>query len=112
MTPPNSKKMLSTVSKIEEALRSRTGGILRFEEDNYFGGNPWTLTTLWLAWYKLEIGDKREADRLIEWCVRSKNSFGLLPQQVREKIWKKESAIPFTWSHALYIITALKLLEH
>jgi len=112
MTPPNSKKMLSTVSKIEEALRSRTGGILRFKEDSYFGGNPWTLTTLWLAWYKLEIGDKQEADRLIEWCVRSKNSFGLLPQQVREKIWKKESAIPFTWSHALYIIAALKLLEH
>ncbi|MFB0559669.1 MAG: glycoside hydrolase family 15 protein [Candidatus Lokiarchaeia archaeon] len=111
MIPPNNRKMLSTVAKIEEFLQSETGGILRFENDKYFGGNPWTLTTLWLAWYKLELGEKEEAEKLIDWCIRSKNSLDLLPEQLREKIWKKESAIPLTWSHALYIITALKLEE-
>lgn len=109
MIPPNNKKMLSTVTKIEELLKSETGGILRFENDKYFGGNPWTLTTIWLAWYKLEVGEKKEAEKLIDWCIRSKNSLDLLPEQIREKIWKKESAIPLTWSHALYIITALKI---
>ncbi len=111
MIPPNNKKMLSTATKMEESLKTETGGILRFKDDNYFGGNPWTLTTLWLAWYKLELGEREKAEKLIEWCIRSKNSLNLLPEQIREKIWKKESAIPLTWAHAFYIITALKLAE-
>lgn len=111
MIPPNNKKMLSTVAKIEKPLKTKTGGILRFEKDNYFGGNPWTLTTLWLAWYKLEVGKREEAESLIDWCVRSKNGLDLLPEQVIEKNWEKESAIPLTWSHALYILTNLKLAE-
>jgi oligosaccharide amylase len=111
MIPPNNKKMLSTVARIEKALKTKTGGILRFEKDNYFGGNPWTLTTLWLAWYKLEAGEREEAESLIDWCIRSKNSLDLLPEQVKEKNWEKESAVPLTWSHALYIITTLKLEE-
>lgn len=111
MIPPNNKKMLKTIAKLEKVLKSETGGIFRFENDDYFGGNPWTLTTLWLAWYKLEIGREEEAEKLIDWCIRSKNNLDLLPEQIREKIWKKESAIPLTWSHALYIITTLKLEE-
>ena len=44
---PNEKVIKNTVDKINMTLRTHTSGYLRFEYDNYMGGNnPWKITTL------------------------------------------------------------------
>jgi GH15 family glucan-1,4-alpha-glucosidase len=87
----------------------KVGGILRYEGDHYVGGNPWILTTLWLAIYYLEAGDPAKAVRLIKWAIDHATEAGLLTEQVDKRTGKPIWAIPLGWSHAMYIIAALKL---
>ena len=54
---PKEKKILNTIEKIELTLRTYTGGYLRYEGDNYVGGNPWVIANLWMAKYYLEAGN-------------------------------------------------------
>ena len=56
--------MLNTLERIELTLRTYTGGYLRYEGDNYAGGNPWVIANLWMAEYCLEAGNKN--DRILE----------------------------------------------
>ena len=55
------KKMLNTLERIELTLRTYTGGYLRYEGDNYAGGNPWVIANLWMAEYCLEAGNKKKS---------------------------------------------------
>ena len=62
MFKPNEKEVINTVEKMNMTLRTYTGGYIRFENDNYMGGNnPWPVATLWMAQYNLKIGKAKEA---------------------------------------------------
>ena len=39
----------NTVKEIEEKLKVPCGGYLRYENDDYIGGNAWIISSLWLA---------------------------------------------------------------
>jgi len=43
------------------------GGIKRYENDNYIGGNPWVLATLWVALYYIEIKEYEKAKDYLRW---------------------------------------------
>ncbi|MEM2924317.1 MAG: glycoside hydrolase family 15 protein [Methanocellales archaeon] len=98
-------------------------GIKRFEGDEYIGGNPWTITTLWYAIVLLKLAsfylnsDQDKADHYfkkavacMEWCQRGSTSTGLLPEQVDRFTGKPTWATPIGWAHAL-VIKCLLLME-
>lgn len=108
----NDKKMLSTAEAIERKLwMPRVGGIKRYEDDIYIGGNPWILTTLWLALYKIRIGEFDRALELLEWASNHSTHLGLLPEQIDKVTGQPAWVIPLTWSHAMFVLTVLELVE-
>jgi oligosaccharide amylase len=98
-------RMVSTVKTIEEALKSDlTGGIKRYEDDEYIGGNPWIITTLWLALYYIENKEFEKARTYFDWAVKGRTELDLLPEQISKDTGKPVWIIPLTWSHAMYAL--------
>jgi hypothetical protein len=107
---PGDKMMKQAARAVSSRLWSRkTGGIMRYERDRYVGGNAWILTTLWLAIYYLDAGMTRQAVPLIKWAIDHATESGLLTEQVDKRTGKPTWAVPLGWSHAMYVIAALKL---
>jgi glucoamylase len=106
------EKMKATALKVKEKLDNKnSGGILRYENDDYAGGNPWILTTLWLAMYYIETNKQEEAKKYLDWVLKGATHLGLLPEQVEKNSGKPHWVIPLTWSHAMFIITVDRLLN-
>jgi GH15 family glucan-1,4-alpha-glucosidase len=107
------KRIASTVEAIEKALTaSPLGGIKRYEKDNYIGGNPWIVTTLWVALYHIETGNMEKAKSYFEWAVKSCTNLGLLPEQVNIDTGEPCWVIPLTWSHAMFVLVLDKLIRN
>jgi glucoamylase len=105
-------KVINTVETIERVLKSPAiGGIRRYESDNYIGGNPWILTTLWVALYYIKRKDFIKANEYFEWAVKSRTELDLLPEQVNKETGKPEWVIPLTWSHAMFVLVLWELVE-
>lgn len=106
------QRVKKTVQAIEGALTSHpVGGIKRYENDNYIGGNPWVLTTLWVALYYIETKEYDKAKDYFDWAVKSRTKLGLLPEQVNRDNGEPCWVIPLTWSHAMFVLVLTKLKE-
>jgi hypothetical protein len=95
--------------RILEMVRQRlwwkpTGGVLRYEADTYRGGNPWILTTLWLAYVELSFGNIHEAREAFQWSISKATSLGMLAEQVHRDSGKPFWVIPLGWSHAMLLL--------
>ncbi|HEX3033419.1 MAG TPA: glycoside hydrolase family 15 protein [Bacillota bacterium] len=109
---PGDERIKATVAAIEKKLTSeKVGGLLRYEGDSYIGGNPWVITTLWLALYRVAAGDYPGARELLDWVVRHSTPLGLLPEQVDKTTGETAWVVPLTWSHAMFVLTVLALRE-
>jgi GH15 family glucan-1,4-alpha-glucosidase len=95
-------------------LATGIGGYARYEDDWYMRttkngpGNPWIITTLWVAQYRLLCGsqqDRLEAMRLIEWCCDHSLPSGVFPEQIDLASSQPTSVAPLTWSHAELVRT-------
>ncbi len=103
-------RIKSTVELVEKVLSNPgVGGIKRYEYDNYIGGNPWILTTLWAALYHSENGNSEKALEYLDWAARGCTDIGLLPEQVGKDDGKPQWVIPLTWSHAMFVLVLFKL---
>lgn len=112
MLDKNQKEVENTIEKINLNLRTYTGGYLRFENDNYIGGNnPWPIATLWMSLYNIEIGNKEEAIKQIEFVTQTATEHGFLAEQVDNETMKSKWVIGLGWSHAMYIIALSQLLH-
>ena len=100
---PKEKKMLNTIERIELTLRTYTGGYIRYEGDNYIGGNPWVIANLWMAKYYLSAGNKKKARECFEFVVKSATEHGFLPEQVDNNTMQAKWVIGLGWSHAMFI---------
>jgi len=122
---PEDPKVVSTMQAIEEhiAIKNNICGIARYQGDFYqrnwdhhysadVPGNPWIITTLWLAnWYIAIAKDKKDlqkAENLINWVVSKASSAGILPEQVDPFTNAPLSVAPLTWSHATFVETVLR----
>lgn len=113
------KAFENTIERLE--LKTQAGGIARFEGDIYhrrvadIPGNPWVVTTMWVAQYYIALA-KNEADmepvkKWISWAVKHASFSGVLPEQVNPFTGEHVSAAPLTWSHAEFVTTIITYLE-
>jgi glucoamylase len=102
---PASPRMRATVEAVARELRVPGGGVLRHEDDDYAGGNPWVISTLWLGLAERQACDDAGHRAAIEYAVARQTSLGLLPEQVTrdgDPAW----VVPLGWSHAMLILAA------
>lgn len=91
------------------------GGLARYENDYYqrvqqgVPGNPWIITTMWLAQYYALRGELKRAQGLLSWARGVKTSTNLLPEQVNPRDGSPLSVVPLLWSHAEYLRTYLMI---
>lgn len=101
----DSPRMRATVEAIERGLVEDGGGVLRYPDDDYRGGNAWILTTLWLGLHRRRAGDEDGLRQAVQFALSRQTKLGLLPEQVTregEPAW----VLPLTWSHAMLLLAA------
>lgn len=107
----NDEVVKNTVELIENKLKLGNGGYLRYEWDNYMGGNAWIISTLWLALYYIEIGNLERANELFNWVTEHADNLSFLPEQIERDGHKSAWVIQLSWSHAMYVIVKDKLMK-
>ncbi|HUB93208.1 MAG TPA: glycoside hydrolase family 15 protein [Verrucomicrobiae bacterium] len=114
-----SRAIRSTFKAVEDTLldKSPSGGAPRYENDTYFAttppylGNPWIVTTLWMAQYYLQVARTPDAEKLVEWSLGHALPSGALSEQVSPIDGSPRGVIPLVWSHAELVNTLLDLQQ-
>lgn len=114
---PEDYRMINTVKAIEEGLwiKEGIGGLARYENDYYHRvsdnvpGNPWIITTLWLANWYTEVGLFDKTFSLLNWVLKRKTQAGLLAEQYNPFTGEPLSVCPLTWSHSSFCYSVQKL---
>ncbi|HLN61005.1 MAG TPA: glycoside hydrolase family 15 protein [Symbiobacteriaceae bacterium] len=107
---PDDERVQSTVTQLEQALRA-DGAVYRYTGDQYIGGHPWLVCSLWLAIYYLSAGNPEEARKLIDWAAGQATPVGLLPEQVARETGRPTWVTPLAWSHAMFVLAVHRLAE-
>jgi len=120
------KKITDNMTKeiIREVSCPGIGGLARYQNDQYFSqsnkneyspGNPWFITTLWLAQYYIKeskkIEDLSRASDILNWVASHAIETGLLPEQLNPFTGEPLSVCPLTWSHAEFVETVYRFLK-
>ncbi len=113
-------RMLQTADVISKELTvPLIGGIARYKGDNYqrvkddpaVPGNPWIITTLWLADYLDQIGNKEKALENINWVINHAQPSGVFSEQINPYNGQPQSVSPLVWSHSEFVITLLNRIN-
>lgn len=120
--PPDDERIISTNEAVYNTLKipAQAGGLARYEHDDYqrtegdyhnIPGNPWIITTLWHAQWKLALAktkeDLKETEDALSWAISHMNSAGILPEQLNPFNGEHLSVAPLTWSHSTFVDTML-----
>ena len=113
-------RLKHTASAIESRITNVTpsGGVLRYEKDYYFLtkhqylGNPWIVSTLWLAQYYTTTSQIDKAKKLLNWSLKRKSNSGILGEQFDPETGVSLGVTPLVWSHAEMVNTILDLSRH
>jgi len=108
-----------TIERLE--VKTEVGGIARYEGDSYHArggnipGNPWIITTMWVAQYLIAKA-QTEAEiasvhKYISWAVKYAGNQMILPEQLDPYTGEHLSAAPLVWSHAEFVNTIISYLE-
>ena len=124
---PDDPRAESTVRQVEQRLWVHTdvGGLARYENDAYHQverqdtkrvpGNPWFISTLWLArWRLLRARTPEDLPgclELIEWAARRALPSGVMAEQLHPYTGEPLSVSPLTWSHAIYVRVVREYLD-
>lgn len=120
---PTDPKIVSSMEMVEDRLVLPTdiGGVARYEDDGYYRvstdvpGNPWFVTTMWLAqYYALRAESESDLESVkgkLDWAVRYALPSGVLSEQLDPYTGTQISAAPLTWSHSEFIRTVLAYLH-
>jgi GH15 family glucan-1,4-alpha-glucosidase len=111
------ERLINTAAQIEKRLlnTSPSGGVVRYEHDNYFltkhdyTGNPWIVSSLWLAQYYISAGQTEQANALLEWSLSREQSSGVLSEQFDPETSAPLGVTPLVWSHAELVNSLLDL---
>jgi GH15 family glucan-1,4-alpha-glucosidase len=115
--PLDDERMRETFTQVKNRLfnTSPLGGVIRYPGDDYFlekklyKGNPWIVCSLWLAQYFNAVGEKEEAQKLLQWARERALPSGVLSEQFDPETGSTLGVVPLVWSHAEFINTSLDL---
>ncbi|MHB1611376.1 MAG: glycoside hydrolase family 15 protein [Sulfobacillus sp.] len=90
---------------------TKIGGIARYQGDRYLSppgsenipGNPWIITTLWMADWAFQEGDRDTGVDYVQWALKQQHATGALPEQIHPFTGAPLSVAPLTWSHATMV---------
>jgi glucoamylase len=112
------EKLASTVAKIEkELMQAPSGGATRYNNDYYLRrdqnsqGNPWFVTTLWVAQYYIHTGNQQKAKEIVTWVTKLAMPSGVLSEQIDPNTGGPVGVAPLVWSHAEFVNTMLDITE-
>jgi len=120
---PEDERLKQAMEKVSDRLSCKTliGGIARYEGDQFYRvgenipGNPWIITTLWLAQYHIArahtIQDLTVVKGWLNWVVDHALSSGILSEQLNTYTGEQLSAAPLVWSHAAFVVTVIQYLD-
>lgn len=114
VTSDEMKNSLQTLQTLF-SLEGDNVGVPRYENDKYnivdpaSLGNPWFITTLWLAQYHTETNHSAEAKKYIDWVVERMLPTGVLSEQINPYTNEAVSVSPLAWSQAELVNTLLDL---
>jgi GH15 family glucan-1,4-alpha-glucosidase len=108
-----------SVGEVERMMLdySPSGGCPRYEYDNYFKssppflGNPWFVTTLWMAQYYVKTKQTDKAHKYLQWTMDHTLPSGALSEQTNPSNGEPVSVTPLVWSHAEFINTVLDIAK-
>ena len=89
----------------------------RYQNDRYYAtpdaplGNPWFITSLWLAQIDIHDGNPTRARQTIDWVQSRMLASGVLSEQINPFTEKFVSVAPLTWSQAEFMTTVLDFME-
>lgn len=121
--PEDDKRVEKAIENVEKRLKCNTsvGGVVRYEGDKYYlrssevPGNPWFITTLWLAQYHIARAEKEsdleKVKEWLSWTTKHSLPSGVLSEQLDPHTGEQISAAPLAWSHAEFVITIIKYLD-
>ena len=103
----NDHQLADSLHLADEVLlnKSPSDGVPRYEYDHYFEsdppymGNPWFVTTLWLAALKNHT-DHTSLDYYVDWTLKHAMPSGVLSEQIEPSTGAPLSVTPLVWSHA------------
>lgn len=101
---PKEKESLNTINQIENVLK-RNYGYLRYENDNYIGGN-WSLSSLNLVEYYLKTNDITNIQKIksnLDYIINSVNNLNLISEQIDITVNKGIWINGLIWAHCQYI---------
>ncbi len=115
--PADDDRIEATMRAIGTELWAKTevGGLARYTNDYYYRvsdeidkvpGNPWIITTLWLADWHIARGTPKDLERargLIDWVTHHARPGNLLPEQINPYTGEPISVCPLTWSHSTLV---------
>lgn len=111
----DSKEVQQSLKTLEEKLmnKSPSGGLPRYENDQYcrsdnpYLGNPWFVTTLWMAQIYNELDMQDKIPPIIDWVRSHMAKSGILSEQINPETSEPVSVSPLIWSHAELMNTFL-----
>lgn len=114
----NSEEVTKSYQTASVALKTSEDhiGLARFEDDEYDRfdptkvGNPWYLTTLWLAQHAIEQNRTDDALSIIRWVRDQMLPTGVLAEQFDPVTMEYISVAPLAWSQAEYVNCLLDTL--
>ena len=103
--------MLDEVERVGDRIEPQ----IERDDKKKVPGNPWFISTLWVARYHLlkaktpdDLGRGRE---LIEWAAKRALPSGAMAEQLHPYTGAPLSVSPLTWSHAAYVRTVREYID-
>ncbi len=121
--PPDDARVRALRARMLHALAPKggVGGVARHKNDTYFRsaagveGNPWFITTLWLAEVDIKAAktakDLEKATAYFDWVAAHALPSGVLAEQLDPFSGAPLSVAPLVWSHAEYVTAVILYLE-
>lgn len=113
---PEVKSSVAVMVQSLHTSQTEAIGLARYENDHYnrvsddITGNPWFVTSLWLAQYYISSGQAEPAKAIIAWCQSHMMTSGVLSEQINPYTNQFVSVAPLAWSQAEYSSTLLDLI--
>jgi len=109
------ERIVNTAQAVKKRLADVVpiGGVIRYENDNYFRsktqfkGNPWVVCTLWYAQYLIGIKERELAKVYIDLSLSRQMPSGIVSEQFDPENGQYLGVAPLVWSHAEIVNTLL-----